>query len=129
MGLRADAARDFRLIAENLDEFGISAEVRSPTGQTATLVGLSSDVALALDANTGATVSAPRASVSFAFGAFTAAGLPLPTGPKSPAATPWKLRIQEPGASAPVVYAITETIPDASIAGVTCILKRYDGSF
>lgn len=129
MGLRADAARDFRLIAGNLAEFGISLELRAPSGQTATLPGLSSDVALAINAETGAAVSARRASVAISTAALDDSGLPRPAPPQSPGATPWKVSIQEPGALAAKVYTVSETIPDASIGAVILVLKDFNGPF
>lgn len=129
MGLRDDAARDFRAICGDSSGFGVSLELRNPAGQQGTIVGLTSDVSLAVDPETGASVALRRVSVALSLLALDALGIGRPVATVEPQGLPWRVRYREPGQLAARVYRVVETLPDASIAGVLLQLEEYDGTF
>lgn len=125
MGLREQAAADLRAIAEDdVDGFGWEITLTDPSGTTATVTGLSTDVSLMIDPETGLAVSGRRASIAIAMATLTEAGLTRPRAIAESAGRPWLATFDDiEGASH--TFKISEVRPDAAIGVVLCFLEAY----
>jgi hypothetical protein len=124
MSLRAQAERDLATIVEDEDGFGWPITVTNPDGSSAALVGLSNDVAYALDPETGQAVSGRTASVALRIGALTAAGLGIPVNVSETTRFPWIVQFNDINGN-PHVFKVIESQPDRAIGLVVCKLEAY----
>jgi hypothetical protein len=127
MGLRTDAADDMREIHEDTDDFGWAITITDPVGTSVELVGLSNDIAQAIDPDTGLLVSGRSASVSLPIQALIDAGLGMPIGESNSKARPWVVTFDDiVGVSH--TFKVSQTSPDRSIGNIVCLLETYNGS-
>jgi hypothetical protein len=124
MSLREQAAADLRTITEDVDGFGWSITVISSEGLEAQLTGLSTDIGLMIDPDTGAAISGRRASVAIAIATLTAAGLSMPKAVSDKTQKPWQVRFADI-AGAPHTFKVQEVMPDRAAGIVVCFLEAY----
>ena len=127
MGLRTDAAEDMREIHEDKDDFGWEITITDPAGTSAPLVGLSNDIAQAIDPDTGILVSGRSASVSLPIQAILDAGLEMPEGTSDPKARPWVVSFDDI-VGVEHTFKVSQTNPDRGIGNIVCLLETYNGS-
>lgn len=127
MSLRLQAETDLGYILEgDSGGFRWPISVTDPSGLTApALFGFSNDVALAIDPDTGQTVSGRIASVALRISSLQAAGFTtLPIGIHDSAVKPWIVVFDDINGS-PYTFKIREGDPDRALGLVTCVLEQY----
>lgn len=91
------------------------------------MTGLSTDVSLSIDPETGVPVSGRRASVVLALAHLTAAGLGMPVGVSDAASRPWVIVFDDVEGST-YTWKVVESNPDRAIGIVVCQLEAYRAS-
>jgi hypothetical protein len=127
MGLRADAEADMREIHEDTDDFGWVITVTDPAGTSAALLGLSNDIAQAIDPETGMLVSGRSASVSIPMQSIATAGLGRPAGISDPDSRPWLVTFDDI-LGAELTFKVSQSSPDRGLGNIVCLLETYNGS-
>lgn len=125
MGIREQAAADFRSIAEDtVTGCACPVTVVSPAGQSAIVGGLSTDVSVTLDPETGLPVVGRRASVVVSRASMEAAGIGVPTQVSDESSRPWSVRFADVTG---VVrsYKVIEVLPDRALGALVLILEFY----
>ncbi len=124
MGLRATAAADLKTIVEDLDGFAWPISVTDPSGATGSLKGLSNDIALAIDPETGMLVSGRTIHVALSLASLTAASLGIPEGIADESKKPWIVVFDDiQGVSG--TFKVSEGKVDRAIGVVVCALEFY----
>lgn len=118
------AAADAQAIVENAEDFGRPVTVTSPTGATATLTGLTTDIALTIDPETGQAVSGRQASAVLSIPSLTEAGLLIPRGMADNSGKPWLVAFMDLQGQ-PQTFKVARTMVDRAVGLVTCILEAY----
>ena len=97
MGLREQVEADLAAILEDAaGGFGSTIQLTDPDGVTAELVGLSNDIAAAVDPETGALVAGRSVEVLLRISSIISAGLALPSVTTDPRnVKPWKVRFKQ----------------------------------
>lgn len=123
MNLRQQAAADFKGIVEDAaGGFGWEVTITNPSGRSLAAVGLTSDVHMLIDPETGQAVSGRKAHVSLVLKTLLDAGLGTPSGKSD--GEPWLVRFADiVGKSR--TFKVTECMPDRAIGGVVCTLETY----
>lgn len=124
MSLRAQAAADLQSIVEDSAGFGWPITVTNPAGVEAALTGLSTDIHMTIDPETGQAVSGRRASVTLALARLSAAGLGMPRAISDGATKPWVI-VFDDIAGAAHTFKVCEALPDRAIGAVVCLLEAY----
>lgn len=124
MSLRTQVAADLKTILEDTDGFGWAITVTDPAGTSASLTGLSTDIGLLIDPETGIAVSGRRASIAIALASLSAASLSIPAGVASPSSKPWVVTFADVAGTSHT-FKIQEAMPDRAAGVVTCILEAY----
>lgn len=125
MGLRAQAAADFRSIVEDdAAGFGWPVALTSPSGATATLKGLTTDVGVTIDTDTGLPVVGRRASVVFSRTSLATAGIGTPSQVSEESRRPWVVEFSDASGVAHR-YKVIETMPDRALNALACVLESY----
>jgi len=125
MSLREQAAADLTSIVEDADGgFGWPITVTSPTGATAALTGLSTDVHYSIDPETGQAVSGRTASVALRIASLTAAGLGTPVNVPETDRFPWRVTFDDIDGTSHT-FKVAESQPDRAIGVVVCRLEAY----
>lgn len=124
MSLLEQAALDCRAIVEDAAGFGWPITVTSPSGQALAMRGLSTDIGMTIDPQTGIAVSERRASVALSIRTLEAAGLELPRAVASETSKPWVVRFADVVGRARD-YKVVESHPDRRLGVVTCLLEAY----
>lgn len=124
MSLRELAAADAQSIVQNSEEFGWPLTVTSPNGESAALVGLSTDIGLTIDPETGTAVSGRQASVVLSIASLTEASLGLPRGMADSGGKPWLVRFADLQGQAQT-FKVARTMVDRAVGLVSCILEAY----
>jgi hypothetical protein len=123
--LRLQAAADLRTILEDAATgFGWSITVTDPEGETADLVGASTDISELIDPETGQAVSGRKASVAIALASLAAAGLGIPKAIAERTQRPWLVAFADIG-GAPHTFKVSDARPDRAIGCVVCLLEAY----
>lgn len=127
MGLREQAERDLSFIVEDADNgFGWSITLTDPSGHSAALVGLSNDIAQAIDPGTGMLVSGRVASVALRISTLKEKGFTeLPKNIEDSSRKPWVVVFDDIGGESHK-FKVCEGNPDRSIGLVTCQLEGYE---
>lgn len=125
MSLRLQAAADLKAIVEDsVGGFGWPITVTNPDGVTAAMVGLSTDVNLTIDPETGQAVAGRRASVALALATLATLGLGVPVGIEDCKRKPWLVVFSDIGNS-PQTFKVKTALPDRAIGLVVCELEAY----
>lgn len=122
--LRELAERDLALTLEDAGGFAWPITITSPTGQSATLRGRSSDIAQVIDPDTGRAVSGRAASVTVRVSTLTAKGLPLPRSISQETMRPWVVTFNDIG-GAVHSFKVVQSNPDRTLGVVVCHLEAY----
>jgi hypothetical protein len=123
MGLFEQAAVDAKAILEDASGFRRTLTLTSPAGTTSAVAGFATDIAEAVDPETGIIVSARRASATISL-----LTLPeLPTAEADSSRKPWLLSwVDHAGQLS--TWKIVEVRPDRAIGVVVLVLEAYDAS-
>lgn len=124
MSLREQAAADLRAFVEDTDGFGWPITVTNPSGVSAALVGLSTDIGLSIDPDTGMTIAGRRASIALAISKLEELSLGVPRGIADPTSKPWVIEFADIGGTAHK-FKVSEAQPDRAIGLVVCFLEGY----
>jgi hypothetical protein len=124
MSLREQASVDNAIIVEDPDGFGWPITVTSPEGVSAALMGLSSDVSLVIDPETGQAVSGRTASVALRVASLTAAGLAMPTNVPESSSYPWLVVFDDINGNSHT-FKVSSSRPDRAFGLVVCLLEAY----
>lgn len=123
-----DMARDDLAVTleDDVNGFGVPVAVTNPDGVTDNLVGQTGDIHLAIDPDTGLTVSGRTAHVSLGIAAIeTAFGAgAMPQGQVDTTKKPWKFVFADPQGTARA-FIVREALPDRTLGLVTCTLEAY----
>jgi hypothetical protein len=104
--------------------FGWPVTVTNPDGASAELVGLSTDIALAVDPDTGQLVTGRQASVALTMQDLDAAGLGRPRAIADENVKPWVVQFDDIEGEA-YTFRVDESAPDSAIGMVVCLLGNY----
>lgn len=124
MGLRETAAADCKSIVEAADGFGWPITVTSPDGTVAAMVGLSTDIGITIDPDTGTAITGRRASVAISNVSLLLVFGALPRAIADGSGKPWLVRFPDIHGS-PHSFKVRETQPDRAIGLTVCFLEWY----
>ena len=128
MGLRELAERDLAVIVEDRDGgFGWDVVLTDPAGIEYPLVGLSTDIAQAIDPETGQLVTGRSAAVSVRISSLLLAGAAsLPRAVADKASKPWLVAFDDINGN-PWVFKVQHASPDRALGVITLQLEAYAG--
>ena len=121
MNLAATAAADFRKI---LNGDGCAITLQAPDGTTADFVGLSQDIALAIDPQTGILVSGRTCTVVLAQADLIAVNM-SPQGEANTKLKPWLVKYLETVSGIEHTFKVSQSNPDRTIGSLVLILESY----
>lgn len=125
MSLRELAEQDLATTLEDVAGFGWPVTVTNPAGDSAALIGQSTDVAQIIDPDTGQAVSGRMASVALRASSLDAAALGRPVGVADAGVKPWIVEFDDiNGAS--YKFKVAKTNPDRALGILVCILEPYE---
>lgn len=128
MNLRQQAAADARAIVQDVSSgFGWDLVVTNPEEKELAMVGLSSDVHMAIDPETGVMVSGRRAHVTLIRKTLIDAGMGTPVGKADRDQKPWRVRFDDIDGQQ-CTFKVSEAMPDRALGIVVCILEAYRAS-
>ena len=126
MNLRELAEQDLGMILEDADTgFGWSIVLTDPDGVSASLIGQSQDISLAVDPDTGMLVSGRTATVALRISSLRAAG--FATNPKNVPEQnrkPWVVGFRDIN-GVPCLFKVMKSNPDVMLGIITCVLETY----
>ncbi len=123
MSLRHEAAADLRAIVEDsADGFGWPITVTNPAGTSLAMIGLSTDIGVTVDQETGQPIVGRRASVALAIASLGSLGMPANVA--SATSKPWVVVFNDIGGTSHT-YKVSEAMPDRAMGLVTCLLEAY----
>ncbi len=123
MSLLAQAIADAQRIVEDVTSgFGTLVTVTNPSGATAAISGLVSDVFESISPDTGVVVSGRQAQVTFSLSSLASLGVPSGTSSKN--AKPWVLEFAD-AKGVSHVFKVVEARPDNTLGLIVCVLENY----
>lgn len=128
MNLRLQAELDLATTLEdNTSGFGWPIVVTDPTGHTnpEPIYGMSNDIGLAIDPDTGTAVTGRFASATLRISTLTAAGFAsLPQAVISENSKPWLMSFEDVNGSS-YVFKVESSMPDRGLGIVSVTLGKY----
>jgi hypothetical protein len=125
VSLRIQAEADLTGIIQNEDDFGWPCVLTEPSGFSAPLTVLSSDIAQVIDPDTGIVVSGRFASVAIQISSLTTAGFSgLPEGISNSALKPWVVVFDDIGGVSHT-FKVKSSNPDRALGIVVCKVELY----
>ncbi len=125
MGLREQAERDLGAIIEDRALWGWDIVLMAPDGHSAELTGLSTDISLAIDPETGELVSGRTASVALRISSLRLKGFAEnPKGISDSKSKPWVVGFKDINGT-PCLFKVFKSNPDRAIGAITLILEAY----
>lgn len=125
MGLREQAEADLGMIVENTSEWGWPITLTDPDGKTEQLVGLSNDISLAVDPDTGMLVSGRTATVALRISTLRTKGFAEnPKNIPDSNRRPWVVGFKDIN-QVPNLFKVIKSNPDRAIGVITLILETY----
>jgi len=128
MNLRKLAEQDLAVTLEdNVSGFGWPIKVTDPSGATnsAPLYGMSNDIGLVIDPDTGLAVSGRQATVTLRISSLVAAGLcGLPRAISSTTSKPWVMSFDDVNGNTHD-FKVSSSMPDRGLGIVTVTLEFY----
>lgn len=122
MGLREQVEADQAFIVEDRGGWGWDIVLTSPDGITLDLVGLSNDISLAIDPDTGQLVSGRKASIALRMTSLLDIG--MPKGVADSDSKPWLVEFQDILGNY-CKFKVDSAHPDRTIGQVVCLLGEY----
>lgn len=125
MGLREQAEADLGMIIENTSEWGWPITLTDPDGKTEALVGLSNDISLAVDPDTGMLVSGRTATVALRISTLRAKGFAEnPKNIPDSNRRPWVVGFRDIN-QVPCLFKVIKSNPDRTLGIITAVLETY----
>lgn len=126
MNLRLQAEKDFGAILEDSAAgFGWPVVVTSPSGLSAPMKGLTNDISVAVDPDTGELISGRSATVTVRIAKLREAGFDEnPRGISNHQSKPWTVLFKDIN-GVPIIFKVMRTNPDRTIGGLVMILESY----
>lgn len=126
MGLREQAEADLGMIIEDRSfGWGWDIILTDPDGKSEPMVGLSQDIALAVDPDTGMLVSGRTATIALRISTLRAKGFAEnPKGVPDKNKRPWVVKFNDIN-GVPCVFKVIRSNPDAMIGCITAVLETY----
>lgn len=125
MGLRETAAADFKRLTEDEGGFSWPMTLIDPDGTEYELQGLSTDIHLTIDPQTGQSVSGRNASVSISLRSLADAGADIPRSVSRRSQKPWLVKTEDISGNEHT-FKVAESYPDQAIGNVVLRLEAYD---
>ena len=126
MGLREQAEADLGMIIEDRSfGWGWDITLTDPNGKTEALVGLSQDISLAVDPDTGMLVSGRTATIALRISTLRAKGFAEnPKNIPDKNKKPWVVGFRDIN-GVPCLFKVIRPSPDATIGAITLVLETY----
>jgi hypothetical protein len=126
MGLRETAALDAQRIQEDAAGFRWPMTITAPDGGEAEVYGLSQDIHLSIDPETGQTVAGRQCTASVSLLSLAAAGMSIPKGEARQGKKPYLVEFKDIS-GALHVFKVAQAHPDQTLGNVIMGLEVYDG--
>ena len=123
MSLRDQVLADIAGIVESTTDFGEPITLTDPSGTATALTGLTGDISLAIDPNTGALVKGRRLHVTLRIASLPAGDRPV--GQNNPALKPWLVSFPRITTGTITQYAVIGSDPDDSMGSIVLELGEY----
>lgn len=120
MGLREQAALDSQAILGDLSGFAWPFTLTNPAGVTSAHKGLTTDVAVTIDPETGVAVAGRKVSVAVSLASLTV----LPEAVPERGRKPWLVTFASPQ-GAVATWKVVEVLPDRAVGVVVLLLETY----
>lgn len=128
MGLREEAEAVLIETMEDPDMFGWSITVTEPSGFSADLYGLSTDISQMIDPDTGEVITGRSASVALRMSSISSAGFTgFPKNISDTTSKPWTVAFDDILGS-PHTFKVRESNRDRAMGVIVCILESYRGT-
>ena len=124
MSIRKLAEEDLGLIVENPKDFGWPIKVTNPEGVSENFIGISGDIALVIDPDTGDPVSGRLVQVSLRISSLTAKCFKLPVAIAESTSKPWVIEFESINGK-PGVFKVSHSNPDRTLGLVKLNLEVY----
>lgn len=125
MSLRIQAEMDLgKILEDETTGFGWTIFVTDPDGLSDMFTGFSTDIAHAIDPDTGVLVSGRTASVAIRISLLTAKGFGLPEGISDTSRKPWIVDFNDINGTN-YRFKVASSNPDRALGIVTCTLETY----
>ncbi len=126
MSLRQSVQSDLTAILnDSMSGFGWSITLTSPDGVVGDLTGISTDIGVSVDPDTGQVVSGRTASVSIMSADIAAAGFESePVGIADRSVKPWVVTFDDIDGFS-VRFKVTRDIPDRAVGLIVLMLELY----
>ena len=124
MSLRDQAAKDFKKIVTNSNDFGWDTSITPPDGEPQPFYGLSTDIGQTIDPDTGMLVQGRKASVAVSLGDLNDAGFKIPTNIVNKSSKPWVVQFNAIECDG-YAFKVEHTMPDRAIGSVVLLLTVY----
>lgn len=125
MGLREQAEADLGMIIENTSDWGWPLSLTDPDGKTEPVTGLSNDISLAVDPDTGMLVSGRTATVAVRISTLRKLGFAEnPKNIPDSNRRPWVVGFRDIN-GVPCLFKVIKSNPDRAIGVITLILETY----
>lgn len=125
MSLRLLAERDLgRIVEDSARGFGWAVTITDPAGKSEDMTGLSNDIALVIDPETGAQLAGRTASVALRISSLLSRGFAMPEAVEDTSGKPWTVAFSDINGGSHL-FKISDSDPDRSIGLVVCALEAY----
>lgn len=124
MSIIEQAEEDLGLIVENLRDFGWPIKVTNPEGVSEDFVGLTGDIALIIDPDTGDPVSGRLVQVSLRISTLIAKGFKIPVAIAENTSKPWVIEFTDVN-NVEGVFKVSHSNPDRKLGLVKLNLEVY----
>jgi hypothetical protein len=124
MSLRVQAEADLGSILENTNEFGMAVTLTSPSGQSLSMTGLSNDISMTIDPETGQLVGGRYVNIALRLSTIHNAGLETPRGIEAKTQKPWRALVTGID-GVQTLFKVVRSYPDRAIGQVTLVLEGY----
>ena len=126
MGLREQAEADLGMIVEDRSfGWGWDIVLTNPEGKSEPMIGISQDISLAVDPDTGMLVSGRTATVALRISSIRAKGFPEnPKNIPEKNKRPWVVGFKDIN-GVPCLFKVIRSNPDGMIGCLTLVLETY----
>jgi len=124
MSLREIAAADLKTIMEDQQGFLHSIQLTSPDKRIESFDGRSLDIGIAIDPETGLTISGRQSSISLSIASLAAKCFHLPEGICDSNLKPWLVKFKDLQGN-DHSFKIKSTSPDRTLGCIVCHLEAF----